>query len=139
MSDDATPTPIIVHGLLICRSADLVAEGRLDLKEVLEIVALDELPGDAGPLTFVAFVRGLPKGPTSCAFVIHPAGNPDHVTARLPVEGVVSDAFENRQIALQMRLPSVPLEKGGWFDVVFEVNGTPLAMNRFAIGAKHAS
>ena len=128
MSDAAESTPILVHGLLVCRRADLAPEGRLDLAEVLEIVALDELPGDAGPLTFVAFVRGLPTGPTRCAFVIHPAGRPEHVTARLPVEGQVDPAFANRQVALQVRLPSIPVERGGWFDLVFEVDGKPLAM-----------
>lgn len=109
--------------------------GNLTLTDILEVVALDELPGDAGPLTFVAFLRGAEPGPAKCAFVVHPAGQPTPEIARLPLDVQVSDAMDNRQVAVQVHLPSIPVKQGGWFDVTFEWEGVPLAQNRFAIGA----
>jgi len=108
----------------------------MNLEHVLEVVAVDEMPGDAGPLTFVAFLRGLPAGQGHCAFVVRPATSRDHVTARLPLELDVPEAFTGRQVAVQMRIPSIPVQHGGWYDVVFEWEGTPLAANRFAIGQR---
>jgi hypothetical protein len=120
----------------VCRNAVRREGGGLDVEDVLEVVALDALPGDAGPLTFLAFLRGLPPGPGVGAFVLHPAGRPDHETARLPVRAQVPEAYADRQVALQVRLPSVPVSQGGWFEVVFEWAGRPLARNRFAIGVR---
>ena len=111
----------------------------MNLEDVLEVVALDEMPGDAGPLAFVAFVRGIPAGAGEFAFVIQPAGSPDHVTARLPLEVKVPEAFGGRQIAVQVRIPSIPVTHGGWYDLVFEWAGQPLAANRFAIGLRGAA
>ncbi|MHC5010213.1 MAG: hypothetical protein ACYTG6_04585 [Planctomycetota bacterium] len=131
---DRGESTIVVHGLLVCRNAELAEEGRLNLQEVLEVVAVDALPGDAGPLTFVAFLRRLPPGKGEGAFTIHPAGSRDHVTARLPLDVDVPEGSGERQVALQVRVPSIPVTRGGWYDVVFEWNGRPLATNRFAIG-----
>ena len=108
----------------------------MNLEDVLEVVAVDELPGDAGPLAFVAFVRGIPAGAGKFAFVIQPAGSRDHITARLPLEVQVPEAFANRQVAVQVRVPSIPVSHGGWYDLMFEWEGKPLAANRFAIGQR---
>ena len=108
----------------------------MNLEDVLEVVAVDEMPGDAGPLAFVAFVRGIPAGEGKFAFVIQPAGSRDHVTARLPLEVKVPEAFAGRQVAVQVRVPSIPVQHGGWYDLMFEWEGKPLAANRFAIGQR---
>ena len=108
----------------------------MNLEDVLEVVAVDEMPGDAGPLAFVAFVRGIPAGEGNFAFVIQPSGSRDQVMARLPLEVKVPEAFAGRQVALQVRVPSIPVQHGGWYDVVFEWEGKPLAANRFAIGQR---
>lgn len=97
---------------------------------------MDGFPGDAGPLTFVAFVRNLPPGPGTCAFVLRPVGEGGPGTARLPLEVDVGPSLAGRQVALQIRVPSLPVAQGGWYEVAFEWEGTPLAANRFAIGAR---
>lgn len=108
----------------------------MNLEDVLEVVAVDAMPGDAGPLSFVAFVRGIPAGQGRFAFVIQPSGSREHVTARLPLEVQVPEAFAGRQVAVQVRVPSIPVAHGGWYDLVFEWEGQPLAANRFAIGQR---
>ena len=131
--DGQTP---VVHGLLVCRNAEMVAEGRLNLEEVLEVVAVEEMPADAGPLTFVAFVRAAEAGPTTFTFEVRPAAQPEEVAGRYPLEAEVPQAFVGRQLAVQMKVPSIPVTHGGWYDVSFEWQGKMLAMNRFAIGLK---
>src|SRR5262245_17420692 len=128
------PPPVHVHGLLVCRRVETSPAGDLTVHNVVEVLPVPSFPGDAGPLVFVAFVRNLPPGKGNAAFTIHPAGRRDRVMARLPVEAHVPDGFAQRQIALQLRVPSIPVQQGGWFDVVFEWEGKPLAVNRFAIG-----
>jgi hypothetical protein len=128
------PAAVVVHGLLVCRNAEIPGPGRLNLQDVLEVVALDRFPGDAGPLTFVALVRGLSAGPGRFAFTLHPRGRHEHVTAHLPGTAEVPPGSADRQLALQVRVPSIPVQRGGWYDVVFSWEGRPLASNRFAIG-----
>ena len=108
----------------------------MNLEDVLEVVAVDELPGDAGPLAFVAFVRNIPAGEGRFAFVIHPpqAGQP--VAARLPLEVKIPEAIAGRQIAVQMSVPSFPVTAPGWYHLVFEWEGKPIAENRFAVGQR---
>lgn len=108
----------------------------MNLEDVLEVVAVDSMPGDAGPLSFVAFVRGIPAGEGKFAFVIQPSGSPDHVMARLPLEVTIPEAFWGRQVAVQVRVPSIPVKHGGWYDLMFEWEGTPIAATRFAIGQR---
>lgn len=131
-------TPV-VHGLLVCRNADLGAEGRLDLTEVLEVVAVESMPADAGPLTFVAFVRSPAPGKSRFTFVVHPADRPDETAGRYPLDAEIPPEFVGRQVAIQMRVPSIPVTHGGWYDVHFEWEGSALATNRFAIGLKSAA
>ncbi len=109
-------------------------QGRIDLESVLEVVALEALPGDAGPLTFIAFVRGVTPGKRECAFRLHPAGNAEHLTARMPLSIDVPAAYDGRQVVLQARIQSIPVTRGGWFDLILEWEGQDLAQNRFAIG-----
>ena len=128
----------MVHGLLVCRDATAGGEGRLNLKGVLEVVAVDRLPGNAGPLTFVAFVRNLPPGKGACTFVIRPADRPEAVAARYPMQFELPETFQGRQVALQVQVPSIPVKRGGWYDVILEWSGRAIAVNRFAIGVRHA-
>ena len=58
------------------------------------------------------------------------------VTARLPLEVKVPEAFSGRQVAVQVRVPSIPVQHGGWYDLMFEWEGTPIAATRFAIGQR---
>lgn len=127
------PTPI-VHGLLICRNVEMAQDGGLNLQKVLEVVALDSIPGDAGPLTFVAFLRGIPPGKASFTFVIRPSGDRESVVAHYPLEVEIQQGFADRQVALHVHVASAPVPYGGWFDVSLEWNGRTLGMNRFAIG-----
>jgi len=137
-ADASRDTPVLptVHGLLVCRNAEAGPGGQVDLREVLEIVALDAIPGDAGPLAFVAFVRGLPPGPARLAFVVRAAGAPTQVLARLPFSMEVPAGLADRQLAVQVRLPTITVKRGGWFEVALEWDGRTLATNRFAIGAR---
>ena len=124
----------IVHALLVCRDVSTGPTGELTIENVVEIAPVDTVPGDAGPLCFVALVRGLPPGPGEGAFVLHSGdGTP---LGRLPLKADVPQAYEGRQLALHVKLPKFPVEQGGWFDVAFEWNGQPLSTNRFAVGAK---
>ena len=128
--------PPVVHGLLVCRNAEMAPEGRLNLTEILEVVAVEAMPADAGPLTFVAFVRSQAPGKTTFTFEVRPAGRPDEVAGRYPLDADIPDAFVGRQIAVQMQIPEIPVEHGGWYDVILSWEGETLAMNRFAIGLK---
>ena len=59
----STPVPPIeVHALVVCRKAAVAPSGSITIEEVLEILPVDALPGDVGPLTFLALVRHLPSG-----------------------------------------------------------------------------
>ena len=124
----------IVHALLVCRNVSTAPSGELTIENVVEIVAVDAYPGDAGPLCFVALIRDLPPGPGEGAFVLH-AGD-ETPLGRLPLSADVPPAYEGRQLALHVTLPKFPVEQGGWFDLAFEWNGQVLATNRFAVGAK---
>ncbi len=136
MSDEssALSTPI-VHALLICRAVEADDTGELSLKNVVEVLPVDKVPGDVGPLTFVAFVRNLQPGPGKGAFVLRVPGAEEPI-GRLPLEMEVPPGLAARQVALQVTVPSMPVASGGWFEVYFEWQGEPLAANRFAIGVK---
>lgn len=130
-SDSDSP---IVHALLVCRSAEAAESGEITIHNVLELIPVDEVPGDVGPVTIVAFVRNLPQGAGTGAFLLRPQGADEQ--ARLPLEVDVPAGFAGRQIALQVQLPSLPVGSGGWFEVEFEWNGSVLATNRFAVGVR---
>lgn len=132
----SSPAPIEVHALLVCRRAEVGPNGNIGIEDVLEILPVDSLPGDAGPLTFLALVRNLPSGRGRGAFRIQADGASAREVARCPLEVEVPTAYQGRQVALQVRLPSLPVARGGWYEVVFEWEGQRLAHNRFAVGAR---
>src|SRR5262245_26030022 len=127
---------IEVHALLVCRKVVTAPGGNVGLEDVLEVLPVDALPGDVGPLSFVAFVRHLPAGPGRGAFVVEAAGDTPRAGARAPLEVNVPEGYQGRQVAVQVRLPSLPMQRGGWYQVAFEWEGTRLATNRFAVGAR---
>jgi hypothetical protein len=125
-----------VHALLVCRKVVTGAGGNVGLEEVLEILPVAALPGDVGPLAFVAFARNLPAGPGRGAFVVESDAPNPRVVARCPLEVNVPEGYQGRQVAVQVRLPSLPMARGGWYRVAFEWAGARLATNRFAVGAR---
>jgi hypothetical protein len=131
--------PVAVHGLLVCRRIETTPEGEITLHNVVEVIPVDQFPADVGPLVFVALVRNLPAGPGKAAFALSPVGRPQKVLARLPMDVDVHAQYRGRQVALQLRVPSIPVASGGWFEVRFEWDGRPLASNRFIVGARSAS
>jgi hypothetical protein len=131
-----TAPPIEVHALLVCRKVTSSADGHVGLEDVVEIVAAEKLPGDVGPLCFVAFVRHLPTGPGRGAFVVRTAPPDARDLVRLPLEVNIPAGYQGRQVALQVRVPALPLERGGWYEVGFEWEGRGLAANRFAVGVR---
>ncbi len=134
MSDSSSP---FVHALLVCRRVETQASGEISLHNVLEVLPVDSVPGDVGPIAIVAFVRNLPPGQATGAFLLRPEGN-EAMQARMPLEVNVPEGFGGRQIALQVELPSLPVGSGGWFEFGFEWDGELLAINRFAVGARSA-
>ena len=126
----------IVHALLVCRRVEPDETGNLSLHNVVEILPAESLPGDIGPLTFVAFVRRLPAGPGRGAFVLRPADPDEPPIGQLPLELDVPPAFADRQIALHVTVPSLRLSAGGWIEYAFTWNGETLAANRFAVGVR---
>ena len=85
----------------------------------------------------MAFVRDLPAGPGAGAFLLrHPDGTN---LGRLPLEVNVPAGFDGRQLALHVKLASMPIEAGGWFEVAFEWDGTVLGANRFAVGSRQGA
>ncbi len=134
------PAPAIaVHALLVCRKAEMSPAGQLRIEDVLEILPVAALPGDVGPLTLLALVRNLPSGPGRGAFLVEAEGPPARDVARCPIEVEIPAAYGGRQVALQVRLPSLPIARGGWYEVTLEWEGLRLASNRFAVGARRPS
>lgn len=125
----------IVHALLVCRGAEAGEGGEISIHNVLELIAVDEVPGDVGPITIVAFVRNLPQGEGTGAFLLRPEAD-EAPQARLPLEVNVPAGYGGRQVALQVQLPSLPVGSGGWFEFGFEWDGEVLATNRFAVGVR---
>lgn len=136
MAEDQTPavTPV-VHSLLICRSVEANDLGEVTIQNVVEVAPVASLPGDVGPLTFVAFVRNLPPGPGEGAFILQAPGS-ENQGGRLPLKMEVPAGFQDRQVALHITVPSIPVTEGGWYELYFEWDGQVLAGNRFAVGVK---
>ncbi len=128
----------VVHALIFCRAVEVAERGEVSLKNVLEILPVASFPGDAGPLTIVAFVRGLPPGAGEGSFVLRaPDGEGDPLGHwRLSME--VPEAYAGRQQCIHLNVPELVVNAGGWFEVAFLWNGTELASNRFLVGATGA-
>lgn len=125
----------MVHGLIFCRAAEVAERGEVSLKNVLEILPVASFPGDAGPLTIVAFVRGLPPGPGEGSFVLRAPNSDGEPLGHWRLDMNVPDAYEGRQQCIHLKVPELVVNAGGWFEVAFLFNGTELAANRFLVGA----
>ena len=141
-SDSREP---VIHALLVCRDVGANPAGELTLTDVVEVVVAKTLPGEIGPLVFVALVRGLPPGPGEAAFLIRAESTsegcaeqvPSEQNAaaiRLPLNVNIPEGYGERQVALQLRVAKIPVHRGGWFELGFHWAGKPLAWNRFAVG-----
>ena len=117
---------------------DTDATGEISIQNVVEILPVDALPAEVGPLTFVALVRNLPQGPAKGAFLIQdPSG--EEASGRLPFETGIPAGAEARQIAIQVTVPQMPVKSAGWFHFGFEWEGELLGANRFAVGLRSGS
>ena len=107
--------------------------GELTLHNVVEIVPVAEVPTEVGPLTFVALVRNLPPGPSKGAFLIRTA-DPESPGGRLPFDTEVPPGLGERQMAMQITVPKLPVSQPGWFHLAFEWDGHILGENKFLVG-----
>lgn len=116
------------------------AQGEISIENVVEVVPIDTVPGEIGPLTFVAFVRNLPPGPADAAFVLRPppgpGDEPPPPAQKIPLKVELPPGLQDRQLALHVTVPSLPIARAGWHEVYFEWQGTPLSANRFAVGVR---
>jgi hypothetical protein len=125
--------PIEVTGLLVCRELQQTKTG-VNLRDVVEIVPVLQFPGEAGPLTFVAFVRPARGGEAEVSFRIHPATEPERTLVTLPGHLRVGPGYEGRQTLVAAGFKTLRLHSGGWFGVEFRLGTTVLARTRFAVG-----
>ncbi len=136
-NDDSQSGAPTVHALLVCRNVSSNDAGELSLADIVEVVVAKELPGEIGPLVFVALVRGLPPGPGEAAFLIRAesaAGDDNAAAIRMPLKINIPAGYGERQVALQLKVAKIPVHQGGWFVLGFHWQGEPLAWNRFAVG-----
>src|SRR5262245_5837338 len=127
--------PIEVHGLLVCRGVGEGADRHVVVNGVLDIIPVAGYPGEAGPLSLVAFVRawGAAEAAGSCR--VHPVDAPDVTLAAFPGRLAVAKGYEGRQTVVRVEMKSLQVKQGGWFGVEFRVGEAVLARNRFLIGA----
>jgi hypothetical protein len=125
-----------IQGLLVCRGVEPTTGGGVVLKDVLEIVQVPEFPTDAGPLSFVAFVRGLTEGVHEVAFRVHRSGEAESGGANVQMRVTVPAGIGDRQVPMYVTLPKVPVKDGGWYEVSLRLGEKILARNRFAIGVR---
>lgn len=122
--------------MLVCRGIEPDDSGNLSLHNVVEIVPAPTLPGDIGPLVFVAFIRDLPPGPGEGAFLLRSTEPDAPPLGRLPLTVDVPAPYTERQVAVHVTVPSLQVSAGGWIEYAFVWNGTVLATNRFAVGVR---
>lgn len=135
MSEPATPQPPEVHALLVCREVRADANGEISLHGIVEVLPVDSLPAQVGPLNFVAFVRGLTPGPCAGAFRLYVAGTGEPL-GRLPLSVQVPAGYGERQVALQVQVAALPVARGGWLTLALEWDGKVIARTRFAVGVR---
>jgi hypothetical protein len=132
--DAVTP---VVHALLVCDAVEPTEDGGVSIQNVIEVLPADKVPGEVGPLTFVAFVRNLPAGPGDAAFLLRsPDGKSSSGTGRIPIKMDIPVGLQDRQLALHVTIPVLPVGTAGWYELYFEWQGTPLAANRFVVGLR---
>lgn len=135
----ATPTPtetasVEVHALLVCREVQTSKSGGVTVRDVLDIVPVLGFPGDAGPLSFAAFVRANRAGEAEVSFRLYPMSEPETTLATLPGRLRIAKGYEGRQNVIGAGFKTLKVQGGGWFGVEFRVGETVLARTRFAIG-----
>jgi hypothetical protein len=133
---DPTSSSIRAQNLFVCRGVEATPSGGVVLTDVLEVVPVAEFPADAGPLHFVAFLRGLRAGTVEVTFRIVPEGAPDAVVASIPMRVTVPQGVEDRQVAIHGGLQKATVSRGGWYRVDLLDGPLVVATNRFAIGAR---
>jgi hypothetical protein len=135
-----SPPALEAQTLFVCRGIESTPEGGVNLEDVLEIVQVPEFPADAGPLHFVAFLRGLSPGSLEVRFRVRPQGVPDAVVATIPMRVNVPEGVADRQISIYGGLRKAQVSRGGWYEVeLIEGEGEGervIARNRFAIGTR---
>ncbi len=134
----AASAPIDVHALLVCREVQTSKAGGVTVRDVLDIVPVLGFPGDAGPLSFAAFVRANRAGEAEVSFRLYPMSSPETTLATLPGRLRIAKGYEGRQNVIGAGFKSLKVQAGGWFGVDFRVGETVLARTRFAIGAMQA-
>jgi hypothetical protein len=107
----------------------------VSLRDILEIVPVLGFPGEAGPLSFAAFLRPLRAGEAEVAFRIHPMDHPETTLVRMPGRLNVQKGYEGRQTVVSAGFKTLKINAGGWFGVEFSVGAKVLAHTRFAVGA----
>jgi hypothetical protein len=131
---EAAPSPVHVHALLVCRRVEPASDGSLTVHNVVEILPVESIPGQVGPLTVVAFVRNLPEGPVKASFLLKPSGGAGTSARRYPLQGTIGRGLAGRQVALQLNIARLEVTAPGWYEIAFEWDGHALAANRVAIG-----
>ncbi len=126
--------PLDVHALLVCREVMSSKTGGVTVRDVLDIVPVIAFPGDAGPLSFAAFVRATRAGEADVSFRLHPMEHPETTLATLPGRLRVAKGYEGRQNVIGAGFKTLKVQAGGWFGVEFKVGDKVLARTRFAIG-----
>ena len=134
MSND-DGAPVEVHALLVCRGVSEGQDRHVSVQGVLEILPVAGFPGDAGPLSFVAFVRAHRPGEAKVSFRIHPLERPDVTVAEFPGRLAIAKGYEGRQTVVRVEMKTLKVNQGGWFGVEFRLGDDVLAKNRFLIGA----
>src|SRR5438105_1562438 len=135
MADAAAATDgIEVVALLVCRE---VQNGRtgVSLRDIVEIVPVLGFPGEAGPLSFSAFVRSERAGEAKVSFRVHPLDHPETTVIDMPGRLVVQKGYEGRQSVISAGFRTLKVNAGGWFGLEFRLGDTILARTRFAIGS----
>lgn len=117
----------------MCRGLETSSTGELTIHNVVEILPVEAVPSEVGPLTFLALVRNLPEGPSKGAFLLQAPG-PEGQGGRLPFEAEIPAGVMERQMAMQITVPKLPVAAPGWFHIGFEWDGEILGQNKFLVG-----
>ena len=122
-----------VTALLVCREIQNTKTG-VNVREVLEVVPVLQLPGEAGPLTFAAFLRSERAGEAKVSFRVHPLKDPTVTLITLPGRLLVQKGYEGRQTVVGAGFKTLKVNQSGWYGVEFRVGETILARARFLVG-----
>ena len=135
MSADDNGAAVEAHGLLVCRGVLESQDRHVTVQGILEILPVAAFPGDAGPVSFVAFVRAKRAGEAQVSFRVHPLEAPATTVAEFPGRLSVAKGYEGRQTVVRVEMKTLKVNQGGWFGLEFRVGDEVLMRNRFLIGA----